>query len=704
VRRLLFLAFLSTSAAAAPLTLRVVLPAGSSLPAGARATLRRVDAPAPQVERALQAPETAVDLANGAWSIEVDAAGLWHQRQYATLPGAAAVEVRLWPAATITGEVALADAAAIPDSVRVRFAVADGPTSDMTCAVAAKRFSCAMPAGTADLALRVRGHVTRYVWSAALGRGMTRDLGRMVFQRGATLAGRVEPPRRAKVELEKVTVTAVPSRFDGKPFSPLSTHPNAKGFFHLDGIAPGEYRVAAAAVQPRLSTAPIEAKIIDGAEATLAQPLVLSAPQPLTVTIDPPLDPSLKQWRIQLDLQRSPQQYDPVANALVTRDGTYVSEPLHAGRYWIRIGSQDNSVWHSEEIDANEQTQNLFVQVHPERVRGTVRLGDKPIAATVWFGDQYGIPRVEMHSDDSGEFRGFIPRRESETWAVTVRSDAPMAKRKFKTVRLRRRDDGELEADLRMELTLLQGDVVDDKGAPAGITMLNISGDSGELTQPNTNEDGSFAVYGLAPGHYRLVANAYLRQSKPLDVDIRTGEESPLLRVVLLPNRQLKGIVKSPIGPVAGASVTAWSTDMPSDVVSSFSSNEAGAFAALIPPAAEQLDVMVEPPGFALKIFHVQWENRQLAIPVLQNGGTLTVTGVTASEAVVMRGGAAIQLLALTYWPGSSTKGDRTTIAMLEPGNYTVCRRNDGTSCASGYLAPFGTLDLQVKSSSLTQR
>jgi hypothetical protein len=699
VKRLLLLALLATSAAATPLTLRVALPAGVSPPAGARVVLRRVDTPAPQVERALQAPEILVDVPSGTWSINVDAAGIWHERQYATLPGAVAVDVPLWPSTMIAGEVALADSNAVPDSVKIRFAVAGGPTSDVTCSIVARRFACAIPAGTADLALRVRGHVTRYIWSTPLARGVTRDLGRIVFLRGATLVGRVEPPRRTKLDLDKITVTAMPSRLEGGQLSSLSTHPNARGFFHLDGIAPGEYKIAAGALKPRVSSAAIEVKIIDGAEATLSQPLILSAPQPLTVSVDPPLDPSLKQWRIQIDLQHTPRDYEPAADALLAPNGTYRSQLLHAGRYWIRIGSQDTSVWHSEELDVDEQTQNVFVQLHPDRVRGTVRLGDKPVAATIWFGGQRAIPRAELRSDDSGEFHGFVPHQDSDKWAVTVQSDAPMARRHFKNVRLHRGDDGELEADLRMDVTLLQGDVVDDKGAPAGIAMLNITSEKdGELTQPNTNADGSFAVYGLPPGRYQIVANAYMRQSKPLDIEIRAGEETPLLRIALLPNRQLKGIVKSAVGPVAGASVTAWSTDVPADMVSSFTTNEAGAFAAIIPPAAEQLDVMIEPPSFALKLFHIRWENRLLAVTVLQNGGTLTVEGIAPLDAIIQHGGATFPLMPLTYWQGSSSNGNRTTIGMLEPGNYTVCRASDRSACASGYLPPFGTLELEVKS------
>lgn len=34
---------------------------------------------------------------------------------------------------------------------------------------------------------------------------------------------------------------------------------------------------------------------------------------------------------------------------------------------------------------------------------------------------------------------------------------------------------------------------------------------------------------------------------------------------------------------------------------------------------------------------------------------------------------------------------------MLEPGIYTICRRSPQATCASGYLPPYGTLKLDLK-------
>ena len=192
----------SAIAEAGSLPLRVVAPGPVQV------TLFRADAPAPNVQRDLPPGETSIDLPDGTWRLDAAGAGLWHKRQYITVPAAAPAEVHLWPAATVAGEVALADPKATADQLTVRFDVRDGPSDDEPCAIVAKRFTCAVPAGAADLALRIRGHVTHYVWGATLAAGATRDLGRLAFARGATLAGRVEPPRGVKVNMESVTVTA----------------------------------------------------------------------------------------------------------------------------------------------------------------------------------------------------------------------------------------------------------------------------------------------------------------------------------------------------------------------------------------------------------------------------------------------------------------------------------------------------------------
>lgn len=691
------------AAEASRLALHVVAPGA------VRIRLYRADAAAVSLERDLGPGDASVELPDGTWRLEASAPGLWHKMQYVTVPAGSTTEVRLWPATTVAGEVALASGNESPDQLTIRFDVRDGPAGDATCAVTAKRFACTVPAGTADLALRVRGHVTQYVWSAPLAAGATRDLGRLTFVRGATLAGRVDPPRGMKVNIESVMVSAAPaeSRRDA-PLTSLSAHPNGRGFFHLDGIAPGEYSIIAGAARPRLSSPAVRARIIEGAEATLSRSLVLSVPRPLTISVDPPNDPWGKPWRIQLAQLKTAKQREPVADALVPLTGTYVSEPLHAGRYDLRLGAQDNSVWHVEEIDVDDDTPIIMVPLHLARLRGSVHLGDKPLRSTIWLGGEHGVPRIEMHSDDAGRFTGFIPRREGDTWAVTVQSDAPMAKRNFTAVRLRQRDDGELEATLRLDLTMLQGDVVDEKGRPVANARLNITAagrDFDEFVQPNSTADGRFAVYGLRPGRYSINAMHYLRESKPMEVDVREGDDPPLLRLVLLPNRQLRGIIRSAVGPVVGARVTAWPTDVAAGAaLTSAHSDEAGLFAALVAPGAEQLDVVVEPPGFALKFFHAQWQDRQMLVPVRQDGGTLTIEGVAPQDAVIQHAGATLPLLTLTYWPESSASSDRTTIGMLDPGTYTICRADNRNACVSGYLPPFGTLDLQVKATTITSR
>jgi hypothetical protein len=220
-----------------------------------------------------------------------------------------------------------------------------------------------------------------------------------------------------------------------------------------------------------------------------------------------------------------------------------------------------------------------------------------------------------------------------------------------------------------------------------------------ERVQPNSGPDGRFLVYGLRPGRYVITAMDYMRESRPLEIEIDVEREPAPLRIVLLPERQLLGRLTSSVGPVVGGTVRVYPTDVPADSIFAAHSDDAGVFTSTLPPAAEQLDLVVEPPGFALKIFHTRWESGRLVVPVRQDGGTLTVEGVPVAGAVLQHDGAALPLVFLRYWPETSTAGERTAMAMLEPGNYTVCTL-DRANCASGFLPPFGTLTLQLRTKS----
>jgi hypothetical protein len=664
-------------------------------------TLLRADKPSPAIERDIGPGESSIDVEDGTWLLKAAGKGVWHKPQYVTVPARDLIEIQFWPASTVTGEVGFAAETVSADQMTIRFEQAGGLAGEETCALLAKRFSCTIPAGTSDLALRVPRHVTHFIWGASLTAGGTRDLGRLTFVRGATLAGRIESQRGLKIELSSTTVTATPSAArTGVPLSTLSTHANAKGFFHLDGIAPGTYSVTASTERPKLSSPPLSVAIFEGAEAALSRPLTMSAPHPLTITVDPPLDPWGRRWRVDILGGATPGQFDTLAKELIPITGSYRSPSLHSGHYDIHIGAQDNSIWHRQKIDLDGNVTSLFVPLHLIRMRGAVHLGDKPVAAKIWLGGEYGVPRVQLESDEQGEFTGLVPQRDDDTWPVTVQSEAPKIKRDFSAVKFRHRDDGDLEIDLRMDLTMLQGDTVEEDGTPVDYALVNITAtDAGrnEIVQARATADGRFVTYGLPPGQYQVTASRFMRESRPATVEISAGEETPLMRLVLLPNRELKGIVRSTVGPVAGANVTSWPTDVPADRLMTAHTDESGHFAEIIAPGAEQLDVLVDAPGFALKFFHAPWEGeRQLLVPVRQDGGTLTIDGIAAADAVIQHAGATLSLAALTWRPRSSTSGLRTNIEMIDVGSYTVCRATDRSGCVSGYLPPFGTLELRV--------
>jgi hypothetical protein len=154
-------------------------------------------------------------------------------------------------------------------------------------------------------------------------------------------------------------------------------------------------------------------------------------------------------------------------------------------------------------------------------------------------------------------------------------------------------------------------------------------------------------------------------------------------------------------------------------VVSRVRSNIDGGFELKVPKGTQTLQAIVSPPGGALKAYEVNvGSDSELLFQVEQQGGELVIT---------RDNGELNDGRLLTFWqddigipPGvlaewteghgsrfSLQPGEKAHLPQLAPGAYTVCLGvpalmdidawKTKAKCASGYLAPGSTLDLQLR-------
>src|SRR5262249_39087228 len=139
----------------------------------------------------------------------------------------------------------------------------------------------------------------------------------------------LSPKCRVELVPRGAPARPAPGERSGKPTREAEV--NARGFFHVDGIAPGSY--TAVARQPGYAPArQVPLTVYAGTGLELRRPLVRAPPASLEVTLDPPHDPWDQPWRIELaSTLELTQQIEPVASATVGDDGVWKQKGLAPG-------------------------------------------------------------------------------------------------------------------------------------------------------------------------------------------------------------------------------------------------------------------------------------------------------------------------------------------------------------------------------------
>lgn len=725
------------------------VPLGGAMATWAGTLTLRPEDPAlePIVLEATNEHPIAVSLPeHSTWLASLDLPGHWAAAQRIEVAGADEIITQrffLWPAVDVRGRLQTIERRAkLPDRITLEVLPAaksrtwlDGPRGNTSCPVDTKgSFRCKLPSGERDLAIRAEGFApiyrlgTNLVPPAKGALGGTKaasmpqkappatvNLGDFVLRLGASLVGWVEvaggavDPKTCRVKLVPWSARGpVGGANDNLRTAEQSLPVDAKGFFQFVGVTPGAYSVVA--IQPGWVAAPVAPLLLDDATATeLPKPLRLEKPLELTLVLNPPRDWLDQRWAVQIwrDSDLGPRG---------PRTQVFEGPPDAEGL--VRVKNQTPGTFSMLVADSRgnkffgEFNRPMFDQDSAERridldfvtVRGRLRLGDEPLAASLWFGGRFGAPGVQFESNEEGVFHGALPK--GGLWKVEIEAAEPH-------VQLTRMTEVEADskglAEVAIDLpdTLIFGNVVDAKDQPAPGAGVSIES-AQNSTSTIANAEGKFEIRGFEPGPLALLAEqASEVPGSAASETLRTTlqESSPLGPLVLRlrENLRFEGQVLGDVGPVAGASLVVM-TQPRTGAVDTARTGLDGRFAARLPATAQRAVIVVSPPGNALRAFDTPLDGTPLVLRTSAAGGALEVT-LPVGEEIQRRGlrlyifqnGLALPMPELYRWAaGNGDPVDHQSRVLSFPrlaeGQYDVCLVPYTTLLAPDYSGgPAGT-------------
>jgi len=677
-----------------------------------------------------------IDLRPGTlWTARFVAKGFWGEPS-AILPQetGSRLRLRVFQAGRLNGRVVLPAGEKPLSSLTVRiqppFGRAQAGLLEATipCPVTGGNLSCETPAGKFDLRLRTEGGFAPvYLWGVEIPAGKASSLGELKLRRGASVSGWVQtaeggpPTAECRLKLSPVRASEDDLRvLDELEKASFDAKPDEKGFFQIAGVPPGQYELTAE--QPGYAPAhrrPIEVR--PGLEAQVIDRLTLARPVTFEVSLDPPMEPYGHPWRIVL--ARKAQASDPPSDSYsgnASKEGIWRSPAIAPGSYEIRVLGDQKAIWHVELVDVQPGRSSMQIELPVLRIKGTVTLGKEPLAATLWLSQEQR-QRLVFDSDDRGRFSGVLtgeglwrPQIAADTLRLRLQLDPVEIKlAKGKTV---------AEVEIHVPDTHLAGQVVDEDGRPVSGARVSVTrlGNKG-IDQFETDDKGEFSVRGLRPGSVLVSAVEKDRRTPFTMATVPEEAEGPWLRLVLRRLRTFEGRIVSTNGRVPGAMVQAWSPLAAQGAASTSNVDQAvsdaeGRFWVELPADAKLLNLLVLPPGFALRLLTLAWTPGQaVEIPVEPSGGTLVLELATEGSApLLVHGGTFTLPQMLSTWArmqgARSQDPRRLVVPNVEAGAYSLCRgagvvsrlRNGGeppaAQCSTGVLAPNGDLVLKIPS------
>lgn len=751
LRRLFCCAVVSVAASAgfaAPVSVSVALEGlAPSEPPRARIVARSARDPLggrrpSRVEPIVIPAKVELDLAaDWAWTLSLEGDGWWAPEQVVVprVGDAQSIVLRAVPTGMLEGRLRVPAGERVPTKVTVRFEEAGRgrigglDRASVECPVADGAWRCAIPAAMPlDLRLRATGFVSHHRWGLELKTGGRHDLGVLSLVRGASVVGWVLHDE----DDQRVTSVRLTHQQSGLPLDAedvaqrerlaLTANADEEGFFSIEGVPPGVYALTAERTG-YAATRRHPITVMENAETELS-PFTLARPVTFQALLDPPTDPYGSAWEVQLVEEAATGALQKVGEGVASLAGTWHLEGLAPGHYVVMVEDEVGDRYAFQPVMAEEGMLPVPITLSTIFVEGAVTLGDEPLEARLKFRNTRG-GTASLRTDEEGVYQGHLAGEGH--WDVDVEASDPRVFRRLRDLAVERAPgDVAARLDIALPSTEVAGTVVDPEGRPAELARVLVM-EEGLEERPSwqtTDEEGGFRLSGLAPGRYRLQAEAdgvggSMRSdlvSVSLEKDLPVGDQVLVLR----PRKRFTGLVVSPAGPVPAAQVLVGAFgggDSPATrLAESTTTDVRGRFEVELEGSITMAQVTVLPPGYALTTARVVVGPEPATIAVEASGGDLVVglpavfqPGRSTSAPVVSRDGLYLGADTLRQWArlNGMPQADPTRLVVprMSPGRYEACivpateiwreGRIDLSHfpCEDGRLLPFATLTLALE-------
>jgi hypothetical protein len=430
------------------------------------------------------------------------------------------------------------------------------------------------------------------------------------------------------------------------------------------------------------------------------------------VTLHPALAPDGKPWRVQLVRASESGAMDEIATSSASPEGRWSRAALARGDYHVIVMSGADTRWAMEKVTITGGAEEIDVALPLVEVKGTLKLGNEPLRATLSFGAEQGATSIPLESDDEGAFRGVVVAPPEKGWEIAITADDPVVRRTLERVKPRT-GDGTARVDIALPSGAIEGYARDAFGnTPFDMALVTLHPASGETSsQLRVPAKQPFSFSGLAPGRYVLRAEAGGElESNWLELELREGQTLKV-DLLLMKKTIVRGRVTSDHGPLPEAQIDAFPIEHRYPSWARRSDAE-GRFQIKLPAWSRTASLAVRAPGHAFRLMRVGVDAETPVVVVMtQLGGRLAAEVPASAELrnvwLVHAGAAALVAFVPAMAGGRLEEGDpvRFTAPLVEPGEYVLCLAADPqlpqilagarpSTCATGTVAPGGELRL----------